>query len=51
MLGDLPKKTPFQQGKEDAAKGKTAPSYPTPDSSWADKLYFRGFQSHKLTPK
>jgi hypothetical protein len=46
MLGVLPSKTPFQKGKEDASLGKPAPSFPTADSPWSDRLYNRGYLSH-----
>ncbi len=48
-LGALSEKTPFQRGKDDAAQGKKAPSFPTTDSSWAERLYNQGYQSHHRT--
>jgi len=46
MLGEATKESPFLRGKNDAQNGKNAPAFPTPNSSWAEKLYFRGFQSY-----
>jgi hypothetical protein len=45
MLGPVPDKTPFARGVDAAKKGCRAPSLPTPDSSWAERLYARGYSS------
>lgn len=45
MLGPVPEKTPFERGVNAAKKGIRAPSFPTPDSSWSERLYARGYSS------
>jgi len=38
-------KTPFEKGYDDGFALKPAPAFPTPDSSWAERLYARGWSS------
>lgn len=40
MSGD----TPFEKGEKAGMRGDAAPSFPTPDSSWSDRLYHRGWE-------
>jgi len=35
--------TPYMRGVADACAGKKGPAFPTPDSSWAERLYARGW--------
>lgn len=35
--------TPYMRGVADARAGKLGPAFPKPDSSWADRLYARGW--------
>lgn len=46
-LGPKPDKAPFARGRDDALKGKPSPCFPSPDSDWASRLYYRGFMSVK----
>lgn len=43
MFGDLPSSSEFFRGKEDAEKGKLAPSAPHKDASYESKMYYLGF--------
>lgn len=43
MLGPAPDQSPYERGREDGRQGKPAPSFPTPDSTWSDRLYARGW--------
>jgi len=40
----LPLMTPYQRGVEAARRGDPAPAFPTPDSSWSDRLFNRGWE-------
>lgn len=37
--------SPYDRGKSDGLAGKAGPAFPTPDSSWADRLYNRGWEA------
>lgn len=37
--------TPYVRGEADGRAGKPAPAFPTPNSSWADRLYNRGWEA------
>ncbi len=39
-MTDVP---PYLRGDADACAGKPGPPFPTPDSSWAYRLYARGW--------
>ena len=36
--------TPFERGEAAGLRGDAAPAFPGPDSSWADRLFHRGWQ-------
>jgi ribosome modulation factor len=36
-------KAPWQQGYDAGLAGKPGPAFPTPDSSWATRLYAAGW--------
>lgn len=42
-LGPLPSQTPYQRGRSDGVAGKAAPPFPSPRSSWAERLYHSGW--------
>lgn len=37
--------SPFEKGKIDGLAGKPGPAFPGPDSSWAARLYNRGWEA------
>ncbi len=37
--------SPWERGYADGVAGKPGPSFPTADSSWAERLYHRGWQA------
>lgn len=44
MTGEtMTEKTPYARGFEAGRDGKPGPAFPTPDSSWADRIYARGW--------
>jgi hypothetical protein len=40
MSGD----TPFERGEKAGMRGDAPPAFPTPDSSWAERLFNRGWE-------
>jgi hypothetical protein len=38
-------RSPYARGEADGLAGKPGPAFPTPDSSWADRLYNRGWEA------
>lgn len=51
MLGICPEDSPFSKGRKAAEEGRAAPPFPKPDSDWASRLYFRGYQSYNRPPE
>ena len=49
MIGSCPELSPFSQGRKAAEEGRRPPEYPKPNSDWASRLYFRGYQSFTRT--
>lgn len=35
--------TPYERGEIAAEEGRPGPPFPTPDSSWSERLYARGW--------
>ncbi len=46
LIGECPKDSPFTKGRKAAEEGRSPPPFPKPNSDWASRLYFRGFQSY-----
>lgn len=42
-LGPLPEKSPYERGREAGLRGEAAPPFATPDTSWSDRLFSRGW--------
>ncbi len=45
LRAETPEATPYERGYAAGYDLKPGPRFPTPDSSWADRLYARGWSS------
>ncbi len=45
LLSRSDPRPPYRQGLEDGRAGKPSPPFPTPDSTWAERLYARGWSA------